>query len=373
MRMFWRTFFYRLKNCLVTARGLVSLALGFAIALIPFLGLTIPNAPIPIGWIDKDNSEFSALLKEKVQDIDLLYIVEADEQTLTSRLETGDIEGIFIVPSGFEQTLKSGEFEESLTMLSSPYSSAFDIVAESVGRKAMEIWIACYTALIARNYGGDEEYDAVFAKVLQSGNVQIVTLNQLSGSTKVPVNKTAPIEDAANASLYLLAAFACFYMLMGQAVQNNTDFSARLISRAVSLPAHRMARAFGDALFLLPCVLPSLIALSIFGKPGSVVPALLLFALYLLAFGGVASLVSNTKNTTTLMLTISLITIVNLFLGAMLVDLPAAGFISRASYILPSRWLSSIETLGVWQSLLGMLACAVVYNALPFLFRKKSV
>ncbi len=73
------------------------------------------------------------------------------------------------------------------------------------------------------------------------------------------------------------------------------------------------------------------------------------------------------------MLTISLITIVNLFLDAMLTDLPAAGVISVASYALPSRWLSSLTTLGFAKSLLGMLGCVVVYHALPFLIRKKTI
>jgi hypothetical protein len=56
----------------------------------------------------------------------------------------------------------------------------------------------------------------------------------------------------------------------------------------------------------------------------------------------------------------------------MLLDLPAAGFISKVSYILPSRWISSVDTLGVWWCMLGMLCCAVFYNALPFVFRKKK-
>lgn len=373
MRIFWRTFFYRLKICLTTARGLVSLSLGLAIAIVPFIGLTIPDAPIPIGWIDEDNTEFSALLREKVERIDLLYVIEATEPTLLSKLQTGDIEGVFIVPQGFEEKMKSGEYEESLTMISSPYSSAFEIVSESVGRKAMEIWIACYTANIAREYGGDAEYDAVFAQVMENDYEPIIVLNQLSGTTKVAVDKTSPIEDAAFASLYLLAVFACFYMLMGLAAQNNINFSARLLSRSVSLEAHRMAQSFADALFILPCVLPSLIALGIAGKLNLIAPTLLMFVLYLVAYGGVASLVSKIKNKTTLMLTISLIAIVNLFLGAMLVDLPAAGFISNASFILPSRWLSSPGTLGFGWSLLGITACAIVYNALPFLLRKKAV
>ncbi len=72
------------------------------------------------------------------------------------------------------------------------------------------------------------------------------------------------------------------------------------------------------------------------------------------------------------MLTITLVAIVNLFLGAMLLSLPAAGFISKASYILPSRWISSTDTLGVWWSILGLLGCAVVYNALPFILRSKE-
>ncbi len=35
-------------------------------------------------------------------------------------------------------------------------------------------------------------------------------------------------------------------------------------------------------------------------------------------------------------------------------DLPAVGFISTASYVLPSRWLSATATLGFGKSLLGI-------------------
>ena len=373
MSIFRRTFIYRLKNNMTSARGIISIVIALLLAVIPFIGISAPGAAIPIGWIDEDNSQFSQMLRERVEDIELLYIdEEQDEEKLIAKLQTGELEGVMKVPAGFEEKLLSGEYEDTLIMMTSPYSTAFEIVSESVSRKAMELWVASYTAAKAGEIAGQYAYDTVMQNALANDSQPILVLQQLSGSTDVPVDETAPIEDAAYKSLYLLCAFACFYMLAGLINTDDKPFSHRLLSRSVTIEKYRMALSFADALILLPCVIPSLAGFAIAGKPELIALISVMFALYLLAYGGAASLISKISSRTTLMLTITLVAIVNLFLGAMLLDLPAAGFISKASYILPSRWISSTDTIGVWWSMLGLLGCAVVYNTLPFLLRCKE-
>ena len=373
MSMLPATFKYRLKSSIRSARGIVSLVLALVIAAIPFIGLSSPDAPIPIGWIDEDNSQFSQMLRERVDSIELLYIdEEPDEQKLVSKLQTGQLEGVMKIPEGFEEMLLDGEYEDTLIMMTSPYSTAFEIVSESVSRKVMELWVASYTADAAGDIAGQDAYDTVMQNTLANDFEPILVLNQMSGSTDVPVDAAAPVEEAAYKSLYLLCAFACFYMLTGLVNTNEKDFNQRLLSRAVTIEKYRLALVSADALLLLPCVLPALIGFAAAGKPGLILPFAVLFALYLFAYGGIASLVSKISSRTTLMLTITLVAIVNLFLGSMLLELPALGIISKLSYMLPSRWMSSADTLGVWWCMLGMLGCAAAYNALPFIFRSRS-
>ncbi len=373
MSIFWRTLTYRLKSSIKSVRGIVSLVLALFAAIIPFIGLGTPEAAIPIGWIDEDNSSFSQMLRERVDTISLLSIdEEQDEDSLVSKLQTGQLEGVMKIPKGFEDKLLAGEYEDTLIMMTSPYSTAFEMVSESVSRKAMELWVSSYTASIAGDIAGQQAYDTVMRSSLANDFEPILVLQQLSGSTDVPVDTTEPVEEASYKSLYLLCAFACFYMLAGLINTSDIPFEQRLLSRSFRIEEYRMAITSADVLLLLPCIIPALAGFIAAGRPELAAPFAVLFVLYLCAFGGLASFISKISSRTTLMLTITLIAIVNLFLGSMLLDLPAVGFISKASYILPSRWISSVDTLGVWWCILGMLCCAVFYNALPFVFRKKK-
>lgn len=370
--MFLRTFLLRSKLNVSSARGIVSLLIALIIAIVPFIGLSVPDAAIPIGWIDEDGSRFSTLLKQRVEKIGVLYIdEETDEDTLISMLQTGQLEGVLKIPKGFQDTLKEGEYEETLVMLTSPYSTAFEIVAESIGRKAMEIWVACYCANLAGNIGGSNSYDTVFERAMANESEPILVLNQLSGSNDVPIDKTEPMEKAAYTSLYLLCAFACFYMLAGPIGTDNNDFSQRLLVGRMTIEQYRFALSLSDAAFLLPCLIPALIGFSSAGEGTAIPTVITAFALYLFAYGGVASLLYRISNKTTHMLTLTLVVIINLLFGSMLIKLPDSGIVSTLSFLLPSRWMSAMEQIGGW-CLLGLLISAAVYNALPFLFRKRE-
>lgn len=370
--MFLRTFLLRLKLNLSSAKGIVSLLIALIIAIVPFIELSVPDAAVPIGWIDEDESEFSTLLKQRVEEIKVLYIdKEKDEDKLIGKLQTGQLEGIIKVQEGFENSLKDGEYEETLVMMTSPYSTAFEIVTESIGRKAMEMWVACYCANLAGDIVDSDSYDTVFEKSMANESEPILVLNQLSGSNDVPIDKTEPIEKAAYTSLYLLCAFACFYMMAGPIGTDNNDFRQRLLVGRMTIERYRFALSLSDAAFILPCLLPVLIGFGTAGE-GTVIPTVIAaFALYLISYGGVASLLCIISNKTTYMLTLTLVVIINLFLGSMLLKLPAAGIVSTLSHLLPSRWMSAMEQIGSW-CLLGLLISAAVYNALPFVFTNKN-
>jgi hypothetical protein len=73
------------------------------------------------------------------------------------------------------------------------------------------------------------------------------------------------------------------------------------------------------------------------------------------------------------MLLISVITIANVMFGSLLIKLPSQGALSLVAYALPSRWLSSINTLDPALCIAGLLGCAIIYNILPFIIRRKEV
>ena len=372
MSLFASTIVYRLKTHVTTLRGIVMFVLGMLLSVSPFIGLIIPDAPIPIGWIDRDNSPFSQLLKENVQALDVVCLFEYDEETLVANLQTGKIEGVFIINDGFEEDIKSGEFEETLTLLRSPYSTAAGVISESVGGEAMRLWLTCYSANVAEGYGGESLYDRVFAAANAGTDAPIISLGRINQAAQT--DEETPIKDAAFTSLYLLAAFVCFYMLAGLALTGrDDDFASRLKSRAFSLERYRMAVSIADAIYILPCVIPPLVAFGAANAGGLILPLFVMFILYVLAYGGIASLVAKIGDQTALMLSISVITIANVLFGSMLVKLPQAGVFSVFTHILPSRWLSSLDAFGALWCMIGLFGFAAIYTALPFLFRKKEI
>jgi hypothetical protein len=97
-----------------------------------------------------------------------------------------------------------------------------------------------------------------------------------------------------------------------------------------------------------------------------------MFALYVFAYGGIAALLALIRNKTALMLCICVVTVANVLFGSLLVQLPSSGAFNILSRALPSRWLTSISALPPLVCVAGLAACAAVYNALPFLIRRKE-
>lgn len=371
MRLFVKTIAYRLKALITGAHGIVFLLLALLVAFAPFIGLIIPDAPVPIGWIDEDNTEFSALLLENVRALDVVWVTVGDRDELTANLQTGRLEGVFVIKEGFEDAIKAGEFSGMLQLLRSPYSTAAGVISESVGSEAMRLWLTCHSANEARELAGDALYQAVFDDVLAGTDEPILVIERQNvvGQT----GEVTPLLDAAYTSYFVLAGLAAFFMLTGLAVKRRgADFAMRLSSRGFSNQRYMLAAGVADALYLLPCAAVPLAAFALAGAGQLVAPMLVLLLLYLLWFGGAASLVSGLRDKTAAVLAVSVLTIANALLGSMLVKLPSAGAFSLVTYLLPARWLSASDALGLPLCIVGLAVYAAMMNALPFLLRRRG-
>lgn len=371
MRLFGRTIKYRLKALATGPHGIVFFLLALLVAFAPFIGLIIPNAPVPIGWIDEDNSAFSALLLDNVKALDVVWVTMGSREDLIANLQTGRLEGVFVIKEGFEGAIKQGEFADTLQLLRSPYSTAAGVISESVGSEAMRLWLTCHSASEAWELGGDALYQKVFDDVMIGTDEPILTIERQNAAGRT--GAVTPLMDAAYTSLYLLAGLAAFFMLAGLAIKGRgPDFSMRLTSRAFSLEGYMLASGVADALYLLPCAAVPLIALGLAGTGQMILPLMAMFLLYMLCFGGMASLISRLRDKTAAVLAVSVITIANVMLGSMLVKLPASGAFSIVTYLLPARWLSSPDALGAPLCIAALLGYAVLINTLPFIFRRRK-
>ena len=371
MNLFAATIKYRIKTLFTTPHGLVLLILALLLAISPFVGLIIPDAPVPIGWIDEDDTEYSHLLLENVEALNVVWVTQGDGEPLVANLQSGRLECVFVIKKGFEASIRAGEYAETLQMLRSPYSTAAGVISESVGSEAMRLWLASYSALEAKNLGGEALYSQVFEDVIVGTDEPILSLARLNAAGNT--GEVTPLLDAAYTSLYLLAALTCFYMLSGIALMDRgADFAARLSSRAFSMARYRLSVSIADTLCMLPCAAIPLVAFALAGAGERVLPLFVMFALYAFAYGGVAAILSGIHNKTALMLCICVVTVANVLFGSLLVKLPASGIMDIVSRVLPSRWLTSQSSLPPLVCVAGLAACAAIYNALPFILRRRE-
>jgi len=155
-------------------------------------------------------------------------------------------------------------------------------------------------------------------------------------------------------------------------MDRTADFSARLSSRAFSMARYRLSASIADTLCMLPCAAIPLIAFALAGAGELVPPLAAGFMLYVFAYGGVAAMLSGIRNKTALMLCICVVTAANVLFGSLLVKLPSSGWLSVLSRVLPSRWLTSLDSLPPLACVAGLAACAALYNALPFVIRRRE-
>lgn len=371
MTMMGRTIKYRLKSLLTGAFGIICLVLALVVALVPFIGLIIPDALVPIGWIDKDGTAFSQRLLDNVNALEVVWVTMDEEETMIANLQTGRLEAVFIVEAGFEAAMKAGRYEGTLKMLRSPFSTAAGVISESVGGEAMSLWVTYATANEAQALGGDALSDRVIEQMIVGTETPILRIERqnAAGQTK----EATPLLDAAKMSMRLLAAVAGFFMLTGLIMpQRERDFVARLQTRNLSIERFRFYSAAADALYMLPCAAIPLAAFALSDKALMIGPMLLLFAFYLLSLGGIAAMTAKLKEQTSQLLMISLLTIANVMLGGLLMPLPSSGLFGIAAHLLPARWLSSVEIHGIWLCISGLFVSALIYNLLPFILRKKN-
>lgn len=370
MSLFSRTIKYRLKMLMTGAYGLACIALALIIAASPFIGLIIPDALVPIGWIDRDDTDFSERLLNNVNALEVVWVMHGDEDTLIANLQTGRLEAVFVVKEGFEDAMKSGRYEGTLLMLRSPFSTAAGVISESVGGEAMNLWVTCTAAMEGGNLGGQELYEQVFEHVELGTQTPILTIERRNALGEM--KEATPLLDAAKMSLRLLAAVAGFFMLTGLIMpRREKDFYSRLKTRSYSIEKFRFSTVIADTVYMLPCAAVPLAAFAVSGEGWLIVPMLLLFALYLISLGGIAAMIAKLREQTSQLLLISLLTIANVMLGGLLMPLPSSGALDILAHMLPARWLSSTQIHGILICIAGLGISAIVYNTLPFILRRR--
>ncbi len=372
MKLFIRTVKYRLKQNFTSAGSIAMLLIALAVAIYPLASIKEGEKnqqPVSIGWIDEDNSFYSSQLFEATESLELLNIRTGEQEQLLDDLRAGKLEAVFVVNQGFEDKITNGEYEDTLKMYKSPYSSVAGVISEGVGAQVMHLWLARYSSKVAAEYDSALEIK-VFDEVMSYMLKPIMNIQRIGPSGTYEA--ADPLADAANKSAFFTAAVCALFIMLCAVNAGGADFKQRLESQNLSVSGFRLAVSMADSIFFLPCMLPAAAAFTAAGDYTKAVSYIIMFALYLFAFGGIASAFCRIKSRTIHMMSITAAAIVNLGFGSLLVKLPEVGIVPMFAYILPSKWLTSLDTSGFWISLAGLAASAVVYNSIVFIRRKRK-
>ena len=144
MKLFLRSIKYRLKQNFTTAGSLVMLVIALAAAVYPLTNIkNEPQSQAALcpsaGWTRTTAIIRKQLLKA-VGELELLDTRPGELGSLLEELRAGRLEAVYVVNEGFEEKITAGEYEDTLTMYKSPYSSVAGVVSEGVGAQVMHLW-----------------------------------------------------------------------------------------------------------------------------------------------------------------------------------------------------------------------------------------
>lgn len=266
---------------------------------------------IPVAVVDEDESEYSALLLERLYDKEGLGLNRTDRKTAAAMLENSEVEHVFIIKEGFEKDIRREETDGLIEMVSSASSYSADYASEIVAGEAMRIITANMAANnVTAQYKelGIEKGSDFWNEVYSYANAlwepePLMTINykELKGGIVEQVSQ-AMLPAASASSAGLIVAFISFYMLFaggwlieerlnGTIKRLGTGIGAIGVSFLGSILALFVAGVLQIVMFT--AVLRLIFGISLFSGPLS----FLVLAVYLLAVIAISMFLSSVLKT----------------------------------------------------------------------------
>ncbi|MBO8157703.1 MAG: ABC transporter permease [Bacillaceae bacterium] len=107
--------------------------------MVPVISSAFEKSVIPIAWIDEDGSDYSAIIRGRVDEYERLKIVDMTRSEAFRAIQKGELEGGFVIRNGFQKQVKQGNIAETIEWLRSE-GSVFDTFAkENVASEVMRL------------------------------------------------------------------------------------------------------------------------------------------------------------------------------------------------------------------------------------------
>lgn len=305
--------FYKLKMMLSDK------LLFAAMILIPLLimvtaGYVLKNEKldtIPVAVVDEDESAYSSLLLERLSRKEGLSLNTVDRKGARGLLEDSSVEQVFIINKGFEKSVKKGESDGLIEIISSSSSYSAGYTAELVAGETIRMVTADmasnnvvqhYESLGMEKGSGFRDEVYAFADALwEPEPLMTIDYEELRGGVVEEVSRAVPSTSSA-ASAGLIVAFIMFYMLFagGWLIEERLNGTIRRLAVgggavAASFLGSVLALFTAGALqiFIFAAVLRLFFGITLFAGTLSY---LVLFA-YLLAVIAISMLLSSVLKT----------------------------------------------------------------------------
>lgn len=213
---------------------------------------------VPVAVVDEDMSTSSSLVIERLSDKEGISLVRAEREEAEKMLENSQVEQVYIIKKGFEQSIKNGQYDELIEQYSSPYSYSGGFINEIVAGEAFRI-IMTRKAVndvedLYRELGIDtgsrfgEEVEAYADAFWEPESLMIIDYREVRGTAAAPVERVSlPASSASSAGL--IVAFILFFMLFGSGwlVEERTNGTIRRLAAG----ERALAVSFGGSILAL--------------------------------------------------------------------------------------------------------------------------
>ena len=110
-----------------------------AMILSTLLQETVKQSAIPIAIVDRDETDFSRLIINRMKEHKGIEVMELDETSAIRGLKRGEVDTVFIIKTSFEQQLLAEKREKTVELWTTPLSMATGIVKEMMGSEIIRI------------------------------------------------------------------------------------------------------------------------------------------------------------------------------------------------------------------------------------------
>ncbi len=201
-----------------------------AMILIPIMimvaaGYTLKNEKldtIPVAVVDEDGSAYSSLLLERLSKKEGLSLTAVDRKSARDLLEDSEVEQVFIIGRGFEKSIKKGESDGLIEIVSSSSSYSAAYTAEVVAGEAIRMVTADMASNnVVQQYerlgievgsGFRNEVYAYADGLWEPEPLMTIDYREMKAGVVETASQAVPSVSPA-ASAGLITAFIMFYML----------------------------------------------------------------------------------------------------------------------------------------------------------------